>query len=411
MMNKMKQLIILFLFLPSIIFAQALVSPSAIMKIASDTLVIGSNLSVGTQVYDILNNKWYGVKTKIIRSSTIAAAAESLSLINAGAYRSVNADTVISTTSATDEVASGMTLTPGAGTYSVMFNSQYVSSSAGTTERCMTALTDAYNELMAYTTTNSTHAAAFGNAIGETLNAGVYQIAGAGSISGILNLSGSANDIFIFKINGALTTAAGTTINLINGAQASNVFWLATSAGAMTIAADNKMKGTLFAKDAAISLGADSKLEGRMFTNSGAVTMGPGTISQPSGSSPINLGELYSFALYTSAGALDNAGTSNITGNIGTNLGAFTGFGYPTVMNGSIFTPTVPGAALATFSIYQNGVLVTNSSRTRTVNTQDISLQGIATVKDGETIDIRWKTSLGILKLKNRILTLIEVRQ
>ena len=141
MMNKMKQLIILFLFLPSIIFAQALVSPSAIMKIASDTLVIGSNLSVGTQVYDILNNKWYGVKTKIIRSSTIAAAAESLSLINAGAYRSVNADTVISTTSATDEVASGMTLTPGAGTYSVMFNILYVSTTAGTTERSMTALT------------------------------------------------------------------------------------------------------------------------------------------------------------------------------------------------------------------------------------------------------------------------------
>ena len=410
-MNIMKQLIILFLFLPSMMFAQVLVAPSAIMKIASDTLILGSNLPVGTQVYDILNNKWYGVKTKIIRTSTITAAAESLSLINAGAYRSVNADTVISTTSATDEVATGMTLTPGAGTYSVMFNSQYVSSSAGTTERCMTALTDAYNELMAYTTTNSTHAAAFGNAIGETLNAGVYQIAGAGSISGILNLSGSANDIFIFKINGALTTAAGTTINLINGAQASNVFWLATSAGAMTIAASTTMKGTLFAKDAAVSLGSESKLEGRMFTNSGAVTMGPGTISQPSGSSPINLSELYSFALYTSAGALDNAGTSNITGNIGTNLGAVTGFGYPTVMNGSIFTPTVPGAALATFSIYQNGVLVTNSSRTRTVNTQDISLQGIATVKDGETIDIRWKTSLGILKLKNRILTLIEVRQ
>jgi hypothetical protein len=407
----MKQLIILFLFLPSIMFAQVLVAPSAIMKIASDTLILGSNLPVGTQVYDILNNKWYGVKTKIIRTSTITAAAESLSLINAGAYRSVNADTVISTTSATDEVATGMTLTPGAGTYSVMFNSQYVSSSAGTTERCMTALTDAYNELIDYTTTNFTHPAAFGNVSGETLTAGVYQIAGAASISGILNLSGTASDVFIFKINGALTTAAGTTINLINGTQASNVFWIATSAGAMTIAADNKMKGTLFAKDAAISLGAGSKLEGRMFTNSGAITVGPSIISTPSGSSPINLVSLYSFALYTSAGALDNAGTSNITGNIGTNLGAVTGFGYPTVMNGSIFTPTVPGAALATFSIYQNGVLVTNSSRTRTVNTQDISLQGIATVKDGETIDIRWKTSLGILKLKNRILTLIEVRQ
>ncbi len=410
MPNKMKQLIILFLFLPSLIFAQVQVAPSVVMKIASDTLILGSNLSVGTQVYDILNNKWYGVKTKIMLSSSITAAAESLSLINAGTYRSVNADFEINTTSATDELASGMTLTPGAGTYSVMFNGQYVSSSAGATERCMTALAQAYDQLISMPTTISSHPAAFGNVSGETLTAGVYQIAGAGSISGILNLSGTASDVFIFKINGALTTAAGTTINLINGTQASNVFWIATSAGAMTIAADNKMKGTLFAKDAAISLGAGTKLEGRMFTNSGAITVGPSTISTPSGSSPINLGSLYSFALFTSAGALDNAGTSNITGNIGTNLGAVTGFGPPTVMSGSIFTPAGAGAALATFSIYQNGVLVTNSSRTRIVNTETIELQGIATVKDGEKIDIRWKTSLGILKLTNRILTVIEVR-
>jgi hypothetical protein len=407
----MKQLIISILFLPSIMFAQVHVAHSVLMKIANDTIVFGANLSVGTQVYDIANDKWYGVKTKINRFATISSAAASLSLINTtGAYSSVNEDSLITTTSTTDVVVSGMTLIPGAGTYSVMFNGQYESSSAGTTARCTTDLTNAYNQLVATTTTNSTHAAAFGNSVGETLTAGVYAIAGAGSISGILNLSGSASDVFIFKINGALTTAAGTTVNLINGTQARNVFWLATSAGAMAIAATTQMKGTLFAKDAAASLGAGSTLEGRLFTNTGAITMGPSTIIIPSGSSPITLGDLFSFALFTSSGALDNAGTSNITGNIGTNLGAVTGFGSPTVMNGSIFTPTLPGIALATFSIYQNGVLVTNSSRTRTINMEDISLQGIATVTDGQAIDIRWKTSLGILKLQNRILTLIEVR-
>lgn len=406
----MKTLSILFLFIPFMMSAQVHVAPSILMKIANDTTNFGANLSVGTQVYDMANNKWYGVKTKIIRTSTIANAAASLSLINAGAYSSVNAATEITTTSDSDLVASGMTLTPGAGTYSVMFNGQYISSSDGTTARCTTYLTAAYNQLIATTTTN-THAATFGGAGGETLTAGVYALAGAGSISGTLNLSGSDSDVFIFKIHGALTTAAGTTVNLINGAQARNVFWVATSAGAMTIAATTIMKGTLFAKDAAASLGAGSTLEGRLFTNSGAITVGPSTISTPAGSSPINLGELYSFALFTSSGAVGNAGTSTITGNIGTNLGAITGFVSPTVVNGSIFTPTAPGQALATFSIYQNGVLVTNSSRTRTVNTVDISLQGIATVTDGQAIDIRWKTSLGILKLQNRILTLIEVRQ
>lgn len=407
----MKQPIIFFLFIPSMMFAQVHVANSVLMKITNDTTIFGANLSVGTQVYDIANDNWYCVKTKIIQTSSIASAASSLSLINTGAYASVNADTMISTTSTTDVVASGMVLTPGAGTYSVMFNGQYISSSAGTTARCMSDLTDAYNQLIATTTTNSTHAAAFGNASGETLTAGVYAIGGAGSISGILNLSGTASDVFVFKINGALTTAAGTTVNLINGTQARNVFWVATSAGAMTIAATTKMKGTLFAKDAATSIGAGSALEGRLLTNTGAITIGPSTISTPSGISPFNLGDLYSFALFTSAGALDNAGTSTVTGNIGTNLGAVTGFGTPTVINGSIFTPTGAGSALATFSIYQNGVLVKNSSRTRTVNTEDISLQGIATVEDGQTIDIRWKTSLGILKLQNRIFTVIEIRQ
>jgi len=392
-------------------FAQVNIAPSVLMKIANDTSAFGVNLSIGTQVYDIKNNKWYGVKTKITRTSSITTATASLSLINAGAYRSVDANATISTTSNTDIVVSGMTLTPGAGTYSVLFNGQYISSSAGTTSRCTADLTDAYNQLIATTTTNSTHAAAFGNASGETLTAGVYAIGGAGSISGILNLSGSSSDVFVFKINGALTTAAGTTVNLINGTQARNVFWVATSAGAMTIAASNRMKGTLFAKDAAVSIGAGSTLDGRLFTNTGAITMGPSTISTPTGISPITLGDLYSFALFTSSGALDNAGTSYITGNIGTNLGAVTGFGSPTVLNGSIFTPAGAGVALATFSIYQNGVLVPNSSRSRTVNTEDITLHGISTVADGQTIDIRWNTSLGILKLQNRILTVIEVRE
>lgn len=404
----MKTLIILFSFLPSMMFAQMNIVPSILMKIANDTTTFGANLSIGTQVYDIANDKWYGVKTKISSSATISNAAASLSLINVGAYRSVNAATEITTTSDTDSVASGMTLTPGAGTYLVKFNGQYVSSSAGTTARGTSYLTAAYNQLISTITTNSSHAASFGS--GETLTAGVYAIAGAGSISGTLNLSGSASDVFIFKIHGALTTAAGATVNLISGAKAKNVFWVATSAGAMTIAATTIMKGTLFAKDASASLGAGSTLEGRLFTNSGAITVGPGTISTPPGISPINLGELNSFSLFTSSGAVDNAGTSTITGNIGTNLGAVTGFDSPTVVNGSIFTPTGAGEALSTFSIYQNGVLVTNSSRTRAVNTADISLQGIATVADGQTIDIRWRTSLGILKLQNRILTLIEVR-
>jgi hypothetical protein len=40
----------------------------------------------------------------------------------------------------------------------------------------------------------------------------------------------------------------------------------------------------------------------------------------------------------------------------------------------------------------------------------DISLQATATVAAGQAIDIRWKIDMGTITLKNRILTLINVR-
>jgi hypothetical protein len=177
------------------------------------------------------------------------------------------------------------------------------------------------------------------------------------------------------------------------------------------IAATTKMVGTLFAKDAAASIGSGSTLEGRLFSNTGAITVGSSTINIPSGSSHYNLGELSSYALFTSSGAIDNGGTSTITGNIGTNSGSITGFVSPTVVNGSIFTPVADaGGALTSFSIYQNGVLVPNSTRTKMGDSGDVSLLAIANVLEGQSIDVRWKTSLGKLKLQNRILTLIKVR-
>lgn len=347
--------------------------------------------------------------TAMPSTNTNQIATTSFVLANTDGYKSLNASEEIATISTTDVVVPGISIAPGAGIYSVMFNSQFISSSAGTTARGVTDLTAAYERVNSVPTTNSSHAPTFGS--GEVLSAGVYAIAGAGSIAGTLTLNGTADDLFIFKINGALTTAAGTNVTLTGGAQASNVFWIATSAGAMTIAATSKMVGTLFAKDAAASVGSGSTLEGRLFSNTGAITVGPSTIKIPLGSSQINLGELSGYALFTSSGAIDNAGTSTIKGNIGTNSGAVTGFVAPTVVDGSIYTPQADaGGALSSFSIYQNGLLIPNSTRTKIGDKGDVSLLAIATVLEGESIDIRWKTSLGQLKLQNRILTLIKVR-
>ncbi len=49
-----------------------------------------------------------------------------------------------------------------------------------------------------------------------------------------------------------------------------------------------------------------------------------------------NLGTAERFVLFTSAGAVENTGISVFNGDIGTHVGAITGFGPPTVVNGSI---------------------------------------------------------------------------
>jgi hypothetical protein len=49
-----------------------------------------------------------------------------------------------------------------------------------------------------------------------------------------------------------------------------------------------------------------------------------------------NLGTAINFAVFTTIGALNNVQTSDITGDIGTNNGAISDFGAPTIVNGNI---------------------------------------------------------------------------
>ena len=131
-------------------------------------------------------------------------------------------------------------------------------------------LISAYNELMAYAPTNAVHAPAFGT--GETLTEGVYTVAGAGSVNANLTLDAENNPdaLFIFRFAGAFTTGAGTHVILINGANPENVFWVAD--GAVAMAANTNMTGTLIANNGAISIGDQGILHGRLYSTTGAVS-------------------------------------------------------------------------------------------------------------------------------------------
>jgi hypothetical protein len=339
------------------------------------------------------------------------------------------------TTDATSDVLiPAMTITPVAGTYSVSFSSQFnneivVVSTTTTpvlgTAQCVLDLQTAYEEISAIPATNSTHAAAMGT--GETLFPGVYSFTAAASIAGTLTLDAQGNHdaLFIFKIGGAFAVGAATTIVLANGAEARNIFWV--SEGAPSIGAACIIKGTMIAHAGAGVVGAGSDLEGRMFSIAGALTFGPSIAKVPIGISPINLGNLSTFALFTSSGAVSNTADSTITGNIGTNLGTVTGLEI-SVVNGSIYTsstPVVTSAPVTTttnnvnnnkinasFSIYQNNVLIPSSLKTlvSTASAANVSLQAIATVDGMQPIEVRWKTGSDKISIGNRILTVIKVQ-
>ena len=202
------------------------------------------------------------------------------------------------------------------------------------TAQCSIDLLNAYNQLNNTPYTNTNHTPVFGN--GENLFGGVYRIEGAASVAGVLTLDaqGDSNKVFIFNIGGALTTGASTSVILANGALASRVFWIAE--GAISMATLTAMKGTLISHNAAVSMGDGCTLQGRLFSTAGAVSAYNDSVSilpfpiTRFNVSP-NLGTAANFALFTITGAITNTGTSNVTGDMGTNAGAITGFETSTV--------------------------------------------------------------------------------
>lgn len=111
----------------------------------------------------------------------------------------------------------------------------------------------------------------------QPLAPGVYCITGAASIgTGGITLSG--NGTYVFRVNGALTTVAGSVVSLTNGASACNVFWTPTAA--TTLAANTTFIGTDI--DASgITVGSTVNWTGQALAFGGTVTTNADTITVP----------------------------------------------------------------------------------------------------------------------------------
>lgn len=216
----------------------------------------------------------------------------------------------------------------------VMHNGDAASTQAATD------LLIAYNQLASTTPTNFP-SSSLGN--GQTLYAGVHSIDAAATLNLDLTLDaeGDPNAVFIFQIQAPFSTNADSEVKLINGALACNVFWKVE--GLISMTSGTSMKGTLIANNAAIEMNTGNTLEGRALSTSGAITVDGVLAYTPIGcGSPMltgpdapELGAAACYAIFSSDGAVSNSGITNITGDVGTNVGSTTGFD-PLLVSGSI---------------------------------------------------------------------------
>lgn len=115
---------------------------------------------------------------------------------------------------------------------------------------------------------------------GQTLTAGVYNSSsGTFEITGSLTLDaqGNPNAVFVFQAASTLVTASASTVNLVNGASACNVFWQVGSSA--TLGTNSTFRGTILAL-ASITVTTGVTIDGRALARNGAVTLNTDTITR-----------------------------------------------------------------------------------------------------------------------------------
>src|SRR6202790_4486018 len=137
------------------------------------------------------------------------------------------------------------------------------------------ALTTAYNDAASRPPNGS----AGTDLSGQTFTAGVRfasssLLLSAGSVT--LDAQGNPNAVFIFQIGSTLTTASNTSVSLVNGAQACNVFWQVGSSA--TLGTGTRFVGTVMAL-ASIHANTAATIHGRLLARTAAVTLDTNTIT------------------------------------------------------------------------------------------------------------------------------------
>lgn len=112
---------------------------------------------------------------------------------------------------------------------------------------------------------------------GLTLVPGLYKWTTSVLISTNVTLSGGANGVWIFQIEGKLTQANGTQMILAGGAEPKNIFW--QTSGAVSIGTTAKAEGVILGKTM-IAMKTGASAHGRLLAQT-AVTLEQNAVTQP----------------------------------------------------------------------------------------------------------------------------------
>ncbi|MCW2639776.1 MAG: hypothetical protein JWP76_2082 [Dactylosporangium sp.] len=150
----------------------------------------------------------------------------------------------------------------------------------GVAAQAQADLITAYNDAAGRTPATSVGAAIGAGGPGQTLGPGVYNASSALLLTGTVNLDAqnNPNAVFIFQVGSQLTTATNSTVNLINGASACNVFWQVGSTAAL--GSNTTFVGTIMALTSA-TLGNAVTVNGRVLVRNAELTLINDTITRP----------------------------------------------------------------------------------------------------------------------------------
>ena len=114
---------------------------------------------------------------------------------------------------------------------------------------------------------------------GRTLKPGVYTSGSSMGLSGALTLDadGDPDAVFVFQAGTSLTTGPGSSVLLVDGAQACNVFWQVGSSA--TLNTTTQFVGNILAEQS-ITLNTGATVLGRVLAANGKVTMDTNRITR-----------------------------------------------------------------------------------------------------------------------------------